>query len=150
MPGFADAFVSDTAPRLGVRETRRLRGRYVLTEDDVLGGRHFADGVCRAAWPIELHVADGRTDWRFLDDGIWYTLPYGSLVPAGVRNLLVAGRCLSASREAFASARVIGPCMGAGQAVALAVAVACPHAGALPDVDVDALRARLAALGVPL
>jgi hypothetical protein len=150
MPGFAEAFVSDTAPRLGVRETRRIRGRYVLTEDDVLGGRHFADGVCRAAWPIELHVADGRTDWRFLDDGLWYTLPYGSLVPAGVGNLLVAGRCLSASREAFASARVIGPCMGAGQAAALAVAVARQKSGPLPDVDVDAVRARLAALGVPL
>jgi len=150
MPGFAEAFVSDTAPRLGVRETRRLAGRYVLTEDDVLGGRRFPDGVCRAAWPMELHVADGRTDWRFLDDGVWYTLPYGSLVPAGVRNLLVAGRCLSASREAFASARVIGPCMGAGQAAALAVAVARPQGVALPDVDVDAVRARLGALGVPL
>lgn len=150
VPGFAEAFVSDTAPRLGVRETRRLRGRYVLTEDDVLAGRHFADGVCRGAWPIELHVADGRTDWRFLDDGLWYTVPYRALVPTTVRNLLVAGRCLSATREAFASARVIGQCMGAGQAAALAVAVARPHGGALPDVDVDAVRARLAALDVPL
>ena len=61
MPGFDDAFLSDTAPRLGLRETRRIRGRYRLTEDDVLGGRRFDDGICRAAWPIELHVADGRT-----------------------------------------------------------------------------------------
>src|SRR5213083_773407 len=83
LPGFEEAFISDTAPRLGVRETRRLRGRYALTEDDVLGGRKFEDGICRAAWPVELHVANGLTDWRFLDDGLWYTLPLRD--PRGLR-----------------------------------------------------------------
>jgi hypothetical protein len=150
MPGFADAFLSDTAPRLGVRETRRIRGRYALVEADVLGGRKFDDGVCRAAWPIELHVDDGRTEWRFLDDGLWYTVPYRCLVPEGARNLLVAGRCLSASREAFASVRVIGPCMGEGQAAALAVAIAHPRGDALDAIDAGELRARLARAGVPL
>jgi hypothetical protein len=150
MPGFEDAFISDTAPRLGVRETRRIRGGYALTADDVLGGRKFDDGICRSAWPIELHVAGGGTEWRFLDDGLWYTVPYRCLVPERVRNLLVAGRCLSATREGFASVRVIGPCMGEGQAAALAVAIAAPRAAALPDVDPGALRARLATLGVPL
>lgn len=150
MPGFEEAFVSDTAPRLGIRETRRICGRYRLVEDDVLGARKFPDGICRSAWPIELHVADGRTEWRFLDDGVWYTVPYRCLVPEGVDNLLVAGRCLSASREAFASVRVIGPCMGEGQAAALAVALAQPTGAILPAIDVDALRARLADAGVPL
>jgi hypothetical protein len=150
VPGFEEAFISDTAPRLGVRETRRLRGRYALTADDVLGGRKFEDGICRGAWPIELHVAGGRTEWRFLDDGLWYTVPYGCLVPERFRNLLVAGRCVSATREGFASVRVIGQCMGQGQAAATAVAVARPHGTALPDVDPDALRARLGTLGVPL
>ncbi|HJQ83457.1 MAG TPA: FAD-dependent oxidoreductase [Candidatus Binatia bacterium] len=150
MPGFADAFISDTAPRLGVRETRRIRGRYALTEDDVLGGRKFPDGICRNAWPVELHVAGGRTDWRFLDDGLWYDVPYRCLVPDRVANLLVAGRCLSATREGFASVRVIGPCMGEGQAASLAVAIAHPGGGAVGDVDADRLRARLAASGVPL
>lgn len=150
MPGFEQAFVSDTAPRLGIRETRRLRGRYALTGDDVLSGRKFEDGVCRAAWPIELHVADGRTEWSFLDDGLWYTVPYRCLVPDGVANLLAVGRAVSATREGFASVRVLGPCMSAGQAAATAVAVAAPRGGALPDVDVDAVRARLARLGVPL
>jgi hypothetical protein len=150
MPGFEDAFLSDTAPRLGLRETRRIRGRYRLTEDDVLGGRRFVDGVCRAAWPIELHVEDGRTEWRFLDDGLWYTVPYRCLLPEAIDNLAVVGRCVSASREAFASVRVIGPCMGEGQAAAAAVALAIPGATPLPRVDPDALRTRLAALGVPL
>jgi len=150
MPGFAEAFLSDTAPRLGLRETRRIRGRYRLTEDDVLGGRRFDDGVCRAAWPIELHVADGRTEWSFLDDGLWYTVPYRCLLPDDIDNLAVVGRCVSASRQAFASVRVIGPCMGEGQAAAAAVSLALPNGRALAGVDVDALRAQLAALGIPL
>jgi FAD-dependent oxidoreductase family protein len=150
VPGFEEAFLSDSAPRLGVRETRRLRGRYALTAEDVLGGRRFEDGICRAAWPIELHVADGATEWRFLEDGLWYGVPYRCLVPERVRNLLVAGRCLSATREGFASARVIGPCMSEGQAAATAAAVARSRGTALPEVDTAEVRARLAAMGVPL
>jgi hypothetical protein len=150
MPGFADAFLSDTAPRLGVRETRRVRGRYALTRDDVLGGRRFDDGICRAAWPIELHVAGGRTEWQFLEDGLWYTVPYRCLVPERARNLLVAGRCVSATREAFASVRVIGPCMSEGQAAALGTAVARARGLALCAIDAGELRARLSSLGVPL
>ncbi|HZP41534.1 MAG TPA: FAD-dependent oxidoreductase [Candidatus Binatia bacterium] len=150
VPGFGDAFIADTAPRLGVRETRRLLGRYALTEADVLGGRRFDDGICRAAWPIELHVADGRTEWRFLEDGLWYTVPFRCLVPEGVSNLLVAGRCVSATREAFGSVRVIGPCMAEGQAAAAAVALARPHGTRPGDVDAGELRARLAALGALL
>ena len=150
VPGFEEAFISDAAPRLGVRETRRLRGRYALTADDVLGGRKFEDGVCRGAWPIELHVAEGRTEWQFLEDGLWYTVPYRCLVPERIRNLLVAGRCLSATRAGFASVRVIGQCMGEGQAAATAVAVARSSMDELPRVDPGELRARLAALGVPV
>ncbi len=150
VPGFEDAFLSDTAPRLGVRETRRIRGRYALTGEDVLDGRKFEDGICRGAWPIELHVAGGRTDWRFLEDGLWYTVPYRCLVPEGPRNVLVAGRCLSATREGFASVRVIGQCMGEGQAAATAVAIARARALAVGDVDPGEVRARLARLDVPL
>ncbi len=150
VPGFEEAFLADAAPRLGIRESRRIEGLYALTGDDVLAGRRFADGICPGAWPIELHVEDGRTEWRFLDDGLWYTVPYRCLVPRGLDNLLVAGRCLSATREGFASVRVIGPCMGEGQAAALAVALALPRATALADVDVEALRAQLGAAGVPL
>ena len=73
-------------------------------------------------------------------------MPYRCLLPQGLDNVAVAGRCLSATREGFASVRVIGPCMGEGQAVAAAVSLALPGATALARVDVDALRARLGAL----
>ncbi len=146
MPGFAEAFLSDTAPRLGLRETRKIVGQYQLTEADVLGGRKFDDGICRSAWPIELHVAGGETVWKFLDDNLYYTVPYRCLVPKEIENLLVAGRCLSATREAFASVRVIGPCMGEGQAAAAAAAIAGERTS-VSAVDVDAVRAKLTAIG---
>jgi hypothetical protein len=150
VPGFADAFVGDGAFRLGVRETHKIVGESVLTEDDVLGCRDFPDGIGRSAWPIEKHVAGGETLWRFLEPGTWYTIPYHALVPRGVSNLLVAGRCLSAEPLAFASVRVIGPCMLEGQAVAVAARWLRDHDVAARAADVDAIRADLAALGVPL
>ena len=150
VPGFAEAFVADSAFRLGVRETRKIEGEYRLAEDDVLGLRRFEDGIGRAAWPIERHVAGGETRWRFLEPGTWYTIPYRCLVPRGVDNLLVAGRCVSADPGAFASVRVIGPCMLEGQAVALAARQVCERSIAARDADVDALRHDLAKLDVPL
>ena len=148
--GFSEAFLADSAARLGIRETRRIVGEYALTEEDVLGGRKFEDGIGRSAWPIERHVRGGETHWRFLPRGTWYTIPYHALVPRGVGNLLAAGRCLSADAGAFGSARVIGPCMLEGQAVAVAARLirdADTRAGA---VDVERLRAELGKLGVPL
>jgi len=150
VPGFADAFVADSAFRLGVRETRRIAGEYALRADDVLGGRRFADGIGRAAWPVERHVAGGETLWRFLEPGAWYDIPYRCLLPRGVANLLCVGRCISADADAFASVRVIGPCMLEGQAAALAARQIRDRDVATRDVDVDAVRRELAALGVPL
>ncbi|MFI5364043.1 MAG: FAD-dependent oxidoreductase [Candidatus Binatia bacterium] len=146
MPGFSEAFLSDTAPRLGVRETRKIVGRYQLEAEDVLSGRKFDDGICRSAWPVELHVAGGETEWEFLDQGVYYTVPYRCLVPREIDNLLVAGRCISAKRAAFASVRVIGPCMSEGQAAAVAAKVAGDKT-TLPAVDIEAARVQLAQLG---
>jgi len=150
VPGFSQAFLADSAARLGIRETRRIVGEYALAEDDVLGARKFEDGIGRSAWPIERHVRGGETLWRFLERGAWYTIPYRCLLPRGVGNLLVAGRCLSADAGAFGSARVIGPCMLEGQAVALAARLIRDADTRAAAVDVDRLRADLAALGVPL
>jgi hypothetical protein len=150
VPGFAEAFVSDAAPRLGVRETRRIDGLYSLSEDDVLGARRFDDGIGRAAWPVERHVAGGETIWRFLPKGAWYSIPYRCLVPESLTNLLVAGRCISADGGGFASVRVIGPCMLEGQAAAAATRIAARSDLDLAKLDVDALRHDLASLGVPL
>ena len=150
VPGFADAFVADSAFRLGVRESRRIEGELVLGAEDVLGARRFADGIGRAAWPVERHVAGGETLWRFLPPGAWYDIPYRCLLPRGVTNLLCVGRCVSADADAFASVRVLGPCMLEGQAAAVAARQLRDRDVAAREADVDAIRHELVRLGVPL
>jgi hypothetical protein len=115
---FAHAFISHAAPQVGVRETRRVIGRYMLTRDDVLKARTFDDAVARASWPIELwqegHL--GAT-YEYLEDGATYDIPARCLQARDILNLFVAGRCLSATHEALGSARVIGTCLATGEAV---------------------------------
>ena len=120
---FAHAFVSHVAPQVGVRESRRVVGRYELTREDVLAGRRFADGVVRASWPIELwDDGDLGPRYEWLEDGRSYEIPRRSLEARDVDNLFVAGRCISATHEALGSARVIGTCLATGEAAGMAAA----------------------------
>ncbi|MGH7312413.1 MAG: FAD-dependent oxidoreductase, partial [Candidatus Rokuibacteriota bacterium] len=123
LPPFAQAFLSHTAPQVGVRESRRVVGRYQLTREDVLAGRTFEDAVARASWPIELW-ADGQPGalYEYLEDGATYDIPGRCLQARDVSNLFVAGRCLSATREALGSARVIGTCLATGEAAGVLAA----------------------------
>ncbi|MGH9050483.1 MAG: FAD-dependent oxidoreductase [Acidimicrobiia bacterium] len=143
VPGFEGAFMDDTATALGVRETRRVVGDYVLTGDDVARGARFDDAVAAGAWPQEYHVTGRSTEYRFLDPGVSYQVPYASLRPRGVRNLLVAGRCLSADHDALASTRVMGPSLALGQAAGTAAWLAARDGRAVADVAVDELQACL-------
>jgi hypothetical protein len=129
MAPFARAFVSHAAPQVGVRETRRLAGRYRLTRDDVLSARVFDDAVARGSWPIELWQ-DGQpgATYEYLPDGRAYDIPLRCLQARDVANLFMAGRCISASREALGSARVIGTCLATGHAAGTAAAT---HADAV-------------------
>lgn len=115
MPGFENSYISDTAPQIGIRESRKISGRYLLTREDILAGRTFKDGIAWGAWPIELHSEDGKTEWIHLKEGLRYQIPYRSLCPGKIENLLVAGRCISASYEAMGSCRVIGSCLAMGE-----------------------------------
>jgi glycine/D-amino acid oxidase-like deaminating enzyme len=150
MPGFEEAFLADTATQQGVRETRHIVGRTVLTGADVVGQARFDDGVVQAAWPQEYHVRDRGTEYEFLPDGASYQIPFAALVPfaAGApRNLLVAGRCISADHDALASCRVMAPCFAMGEAAGVAAAMTVRDK-ARPDVsttDVCALRDELVA-----
>lgn len=123
LPPFARAFVSHAAPQVGVRESRRVIGRYQLSREDVLSGRTFEDGVARASWPIELWE-EGRlgATYEYLEDGQSYDIPLRCLQARDVENLFMAGRCMSATHEALGSARVIGTCLATGEAVGRAAA----------------------------
>jgi FAD-dependent oxidoreductase family protein len=123
LPAFGRAFVSHVAPQVGIRESRRVIGRYQLTRDDVLSGRKFDDAAARASWPIELWE-EGRlgATYEYLEDGQTYDIPLRSLQARDIDNLFMAGRCMSATHEALGSARVIGTCLATGEAVGRAAA----------------------------
>ncbi|MGZ4119244.1 MAG: FAD-dependent oxidoreductase [Actinomycetota bacterium] len=147
MPGFEHAYFADTPTQLGVRETRRARGDYVLTGEDVVGGARFDDAIACGAWPQEFHVAGTETEYVWLDAGAYYQVPYRSLLVQGVDNLLVAGRCISATHEALASTRVIAPSMAQGEAAGIAAARAATTGTALRALDVGAVQDTLISRG---
>lgn len=126
IPGFANAFVVDVAPQLGVRTSRLLEGEYVMTKEDVASRRHFADSVAR-----------GRD----------YYYPYRSLLPKGVKQLLVAGRHYSSTAAAQRTSREIPPCMAMGEAAGVAAAVALEQGVGVDKVDVATVQRRLRAQG---
>jgi hypothetical protein len=143
VPGFADAFLADTAVQVGIRETRRVVGKYVLTEADVLSGKQFDDAVCLSSWPLEKWEGGKEPQMVFLDEGQYYGVPYRSLLTNEVDNLLVTGRAISMDHGALASARVMGVCMAEGQAAATAAALAIAGSVDVGAVDVGGLRDRL-------
>lgn len=151
MPGFSAAFLCDTPTQLGVRETRRAVGEYVLTGEDVLSAARFDDAVACGAWPQEFHVEGKETQWRWLEKGAYYQVPFRALVAEGIDNLLLAGRCISATHEALASTRVIAPSMAQGEATGVAAAIAAQKSVSVGAVDVGEvqriLRERGAFLG---
>jgi glycine/D-amino acid oxidase-like deaminating enzyme len=151
-PGFEDAYVVDIAPQIGIRETRRIVGEYVLTQDDVLDCVDFPDTIGVNGWPTEAHV---QGDVAFLfpaaeDTRGFHHLPYRMMVPRRVDNLFVVGRCASMTQGGQSSGRVTGPCFAMGQAAGTAAALALAAGVAVRDVDVAQLQARLSADGVYL
>lgn len=149
VPGFASASITAVAPFLGIRETRRVVGHYVLRREDILGCRRFDDAIAVGSYPVDLHCPGGddcTLEWC----GDCYDIPYRSLVPTGVDNLLVAGRCISTTHEAMAAIRVMSTCMAMGEAAGRAAAIAA-HRGITPSaIDVSALRDQLRACGAYL
>jgi hypothetical protein len=140
IPGFADAFLSDTAVQVGIRETRRIVGRYVLTQADVLAGRMFDDAVCLSSWPLELWEGGTEPRMIFLPEGRYYGIPYRSLLSLEINNLLVTGRAISMDHGAFASARVMGPCLAEGQAAGSACALALSSGRSLDEIAISKLK----------
>lgn len=143
VPGFERARVIDIGARVGVRETRLIRGDQVLEEAQVRQCAKPADRIACSAWPLENHGRGRATQWDFLPDREYYGIPWGCLVVKGHENLLVAGRNLSASHVAQASARVAATCMAMGEAAGTGAAMSLAHEGRIRAVDVAALQATL-------
>lgn len=146
MPGFERAELVAVGSMAGVRETRRVRGRYVLTEEDVTSGALFDDQIARCGAPLE-DLAGAQTRWVHVGGSGTYGLPWRCLVPERVRGVVIAGRCLSATHAAHASARSMGTCMAMGQAAGTAAAMAVESGADVTDIDGALLRVRLATDG---
>ena len=138
MPQFRHAILEQTAPCIGVRESRRILGGYYLTLEDILEGRRHDDGICTCAFNIDIHQPDGLSQEGYTYKTKPYQIPYRCLVPREVEGLLTAGRCISGSYEAHASYRVTGDCVAMGQAAGIAAAISA-RADILPRA-LDAAR----------
>lgn len=149
VPGFENAYFLKTAPFLGIRETRRINGLYTMTREDIMSCRHFDDAIAVASYPLDIHHPQGggcTLEWC----GDCYDVPYRSLVPQKIKNLLVAGRCISTTHEAMSAIRVMAPCMAMGEAAGRAAKQAVRKNIQPSDVDVQLLQHELISKGAYL
>ncbi len=145
VPGFEKSYIVDLPPQLGIRETRRITGGYSLSGEDVLGCASFADSIGVNGWPIEAHVA-GDVIFEFPpipESRGFNELPYRMLLPQGIDNLLVAGRCASMTHEGQSAARVSGACFAMGEAAGLAAALSLSGNMIPRQIAVDKLQQML-------
>jgi hypothetical protein len=152
VPGYETASLVALGTQIGIRETRRVFGDGRLTRDDVLSARQFADQVGLCGAPIEDHRAGPDTRWAYLPPGSAVGIPFATLVVRDAVNVLVAGRCFSATHDAHASVRSMAQCMAMGQAAGTAAAMASrgSPSGAIRAIDMAGLRSQLAADGAIL
>lgn len=142
VPGFENAYISQTANQIGVRETRRIVGDYKLTYDDLVNGKDFDDEIARGCWPIDIHSPNG------IHTGIGehlkrsYGVPYRCILPQNIKNLYVVGRPISADHVAFSSTRINSTCAALGHAAGCAAKMAL-GSGDIRKVDVAYLQDQL-------
>lgn len=116
LQGFEDAYVSQIAPSLGIRGSRRIEGKYKLTEEDILTGKKFDNPAATSNYPIDVHgTQSAKSELTHISGQESYDIPLEALMPEGIKNLLVAGKCLSATFRAQASARIMPNCIAMGE-----------------------------------
>lgn len=152
LPGFANVRLIATACHIGVRESRRIIGEYMLTLDDLLQGSRFPDCIALAGYPVDIHSPTDSGGGLRKDLAIAnvYEIPYRVLVPRQTEGLLVAGRCVSASHEALGAIRVMPPVFAMGQAAGTAAALAVGDKVSPRNIVVTKLRQRLVEQGAIL
>ncbi len=148
IPGFEKSQLLYSASEIGVRESRMIEGEYVLNEEDLKNCVAFEDAIAAGNYDIDIHNPDGSgTSHYFFPKGTWYTIPYRALLPKNADNLLVAGRCISATHAAQASIRIMPIVTTLGEAAGVAAAIAKKSGAKVKRVDVKALRQQLLAQG---
>ena len=139
---FKDSYLIAVSVQGGIRETRRIKGIHTITADEYVTAYHYHDSIARGAHPIDIHVASGPAqNITFLKTPAY--VPYRALIAPTHSNLIVAGRCLSADKKAFASLRVQASCMDMGQAAGTAAAMAAISGLPVQEVNTELLVAKL-------
>ncbi|MBQ0081296.1 MAG: FAD-dependent oxidoreductase [Alistipes sp.] len=142
IPGFENAWIEKVAPFMGIRESRVIEGRYVLTAQDILQRTQFPDVITVAGYPVDIHHSNGNDcTMIFCDDA--YGIPYRTLLPKNIEGLLVAGRCSSMNHEAMAATRVMSTCMALGEAAGCAARIAAEDKVKVSEVNVKKVQEAL-------
>ena len=147
VPGYEKAALSTLSTQIGVRETRRIYGEYRLTAEDVLSASAFDNQIGLCGAPMEDHHNGQDTKWQYLPDGKVVGIPFTTLIPKGSKNLLVAGRCFSASHVAHSSVRSMGQCMVMGQAAGSAATMMAREKTVPQKISAKKLQDQLVADG---
>jgi hypothetical protein len=150
IPGYDKAELVSFGIQVGVRESRRVLGEYRLTREDVLAARQFDDQIGLCGAPIEDHHSGRDTAWQYLPDGRCVGIPFRTLIPQQIENLLVIGRCFSATHDAHAAVRSMAQCMAMGQAAGTAAALCCKGTQSPRELDGSELQLRLRRQGAIL
>lgn len=144
IPGFEKASISAVGSQIGIRETRRISGEYSLTIEDVITGKKYYDTIALSGYPIDIHDPTGKgVQANDIEGDGSYGIPYRCLIPKGIDNLLVAGRCISTTHEALATTRLTPSCMATGQAAGTAAAISLAEGVDPRDLDASMLRKKL-------
>ena len=144
VPIFKNSRIYSIAPQIGVRESRRIVGRAYVTLDDYKAGRAYPDGIARINYPVDIHNPNGTgTTIVHLPKGMWYEIPWGSLLPKDIDNLAVGSRCISADHATHSSLRVMPPVVSIGQAAGTAAALAIKQGVNVCQIDGIALKKTL-------
>lgn len=144
VPGFEHCYITTTAQEIGIRETRRIIGEYMLNVEDVLDTHQFVDNIAQCAYMIDIH--DRKSTQLFytpVPDGKSYGIPFRCLIPQNMENILFAGRCISATQEAQGSLRVMPPSFSLGQAAGTAAALSALGRVRPRKLDIEKLRKTL-------
>ena len=139
--GLENSFLMMTAAEIGVRESRMIVGDYVLTEADCRAFMKFEDGIAACNYDIDIHNPEGSgTSHYYFPEGEYYTIPYRSLIPKGLGNMLVAGRCISSDHGAQASYRIMPTVCSIGEAAGVAIGLAAKDGRGVREVPVSEVQ----------
>ena len=140
VPGFEESYISEIAPMVGIRESRRIKALYTLTLDDIFNYRKFDDGICESNYPIDVHGVSGNEQQKnyitdISEEEKYWEIPMRCLIPKGISNLLVAGRCAGFSFMAQSAARVQHSCRAMGQAAGIACKLSISEGVPFANID---------------